>query len=85
MFLLSDAVLRRSGALLLQFFAERAVNSFFEDGLGFNCLELGLEVLHVVGGRVASTTGIGHVWPDIFDLITSRAPVEMLLVTDSAI
>jgi hypothetical protein len=61
------------------------VNFFFKDGLGFNCLELGLEVLHVVGGRVASTTGIGHVRPDIFDLITSRAPVEMLLDTDSAI
>ena len=79
-FLLSDAVLRRSGALLLELFTKRAVNLFFEDGFGLDSLELGLEVLHVVGGRVASTAGVSHIRPDIFDLVTSGAPRTMLSV-----
>jgi hypothetical protein len=73
-FLLSNAVLRRGSALLLELFAQRAVNLLFKDGLGLNCLELGLEVLHVVGRRVASTAGVGHVGPDIFDLVTGGTP-----------
>jgi len=80
-FLLSDAVLRRSGALLLELFTKRAVNLFFEDGLGLDGLELGLEVLHVVGGRIASTAGVGHIGSDIFDLVTSGAPIALAAAT----
>lgn len=61
------------------------MNLLFKDGLGLNGLELGFEVLHVVGGRVASTTGVGHVGPDVFDLIAGGAPVKVWSVTDSEI
>ena len=84
-FLLSDTVLRRGGALFLEFFAKRAVNLFFEDGLGLDGLELGLEVLHVVRGRIASTAGVGHIRPDVFDLVTSGAPKTVLSVLGSMI
>ena len=81
--LLSDAVLRRSGALLFEFFTDRAMKLLFEDRLGLNGLELGLEVIHVMGGGIASTAGVGHVGPDIFDLVTGGAPKKMLSVTGS--
>lgn len=74
MFLLVDTLVGGGGALLLELFAHGAMKLFFKDGLGLNGLELGLEVLHVVGGRVASTSGVGHVWPDIFELIARCTP-----------
>jgi len=77
MVLLSDAVLSRCGALLLKLLAHGAVDLFFKDGIRLDRLELGLEVLHVVRRRVASAAGIGHVGPNVFNLITSSSPIAL--------
>lgn len=46
--LLFDALIGGGGALLLELVANGAMKLFFEDGLGLDGFELGLEVLHVV-------------------------------------
>lgn len=55
-----------------------AVNRLLEDGLGLVELELGLEVLEVVGiaGRIGSTAGVGEVELVVKDLITRVAPIN---------
>jgi hypothetical protein len=73
MVLLVDAPVGRGGALLLEFLAHRAVELFLKDGLDLDGLKLGLEVVHVVGGRVAAATSIGHVRPDVFELFARCA------------
>jgi hypothetical protein len=74
MFLFVDALVGRSGALLLKLLTHRAVELLFEDRLGIDGLELGLEVLHVVCRRVAATAGVGHVWSDVFDFVSRHTP-----------
>jgi hypothetical protein len=73
MILLVDAPVGRGGALLLELFAHGAVELFLKDRLDLDSLELGLEVIHVVGGRVAATASIGHVGPDVFELFAGCA------------
>jgi hypothetical protein len=73
MFLLVDALVGGGGALLLELLAHGAVELLFEDGFDLDSLELGLEVLHDVGGRVGTTTGVGHVGPNVFELFARRA------------
>jgi hypothetical protein len=72
--LLVDALVGGGGALLLELLAHGAMDLFFEDGLGLDRLELGLEVLHDEGGRVAATAGVRHVRVDVFDLVAGCAP-----------
>lgn len=62
------------GALLLELFANGAVELLFEDRLGLDCLELGLEVLQLVGRRVAATAGVIDVVGHVFDFVTVTAP-----------
>jgi hypothetical protein len=69
-----DALVGGRGALLLELLAHGSVDLFLEDGFGLNGLKLGLEVLHIEGGRVAATAGIRHVWVDVFDFIAGCAP-----------
>ena len=84
-FLIDALVGAGGGALLLEFIADRTVKFLLEDGLSFDGFKLGLEVLRVVSGGVASAAGIGHVGPDVFDLIAGGAPVKVWSVTDSEI
>lgn len=55
-----------------------AVDRLLKDGLGLVELELGLEVLEVVGiaGRVGSTASVGEVELVVKNLITRVAPIE---------
>lgn len=55
-----------------------AVDRLLEDGLGLVELELGLEVLEVVGiaGRIGSTASVGEVELVVEDLITRVAPIN---------
>jgi hypothetical protein len=76
MFLFVDAPVRRGGALLLKLLAHGAVELLFEDGLGIDDLELGLEVVQVVGRGVAATAGVGHVWSDVFDFVAGHTPAS---------
>jgi hypothetical protein len=68
MVLLVGAPVGRGSALLLELLAHGAVEFFLKDGFNLDGLELGLEVLHVVGGRVAAAASIGHVGSDVFKL-----------------
>lgn len=54
----------------------RAVNALLEDGLGLVDLELGLEVVSVVGvsAAVGAATGIGELELLVDDLLTGSAP-----------
>jgi hypothetical protein len=62
--------------LLLELLADGlAVELLFEDGLWVDGFELCLEVLHVVGGGVAATAGVGHVGLDVLELVADGAPV----------
>lgn len=70
-----DALVGGGGALLLELLSQGAMKFLLEDRIGLDGLELGLEVLHVVSGRVASTAGIGHVGPNVFKLITGGTPI----------
>lgn len=79
---LLDALVGGRGALLLEIFAKGTVDVFFEDGLGFNRLELGLEVLHLEDGGVASTTSVGQIVTHVFDFVALTAPVEQSCVSN---
>lgn len=78
-FLLFDALIGGGGALLLELVANGAVELLFKDRLGLNGLELGLEVLQVVGGGIASTTGIRHIRPNVFEFVAITAPEAVLV------
>lgn len=55
-----------------------AVDRLLKDGLGLVELELGLEVLEVVGiaGRVGSTASVGEVELVVKNLVTRVAPIK---------
>ena len=75
MVLLVDALVGAGGgALLLELLANGAVELLFEDGLGLDGLELGLEVLELVGGGVAATARVVHIVWRVFDFIAVSAP-----------
>lgn len=75
MILVVDALVRAGGgALLLEFFADGTVELFFEDGLSLDGLELGLEVLQLMGRRVTAAACIVHVVGHVFDFVTISAP-----------
>lgn len=57
--LLVNALGAGGGALLIQFGANRSVELFLKDRLGFNRFELGLEVFGDVGAGVASAAWVG--------------------------
>jgi len=50
-----------------------------EDGLGFDDLELGLEVFSstCMARRIAASTGVRHIVGYIYDLLTRMAPVSL--------
>lgn len=57
---------------------ERTVELLFEDGLGFNGLELGFEVFEAdVGGAVAAAAGVGEVVREVIDFIAFAAPIAL--------
>jgi hypothetical protein len=60
----------------------RAVNALFEDGLGFDLLELGLEVLRALGEGVGvgAAARIRHVVVVVLDFVAYVAPVVSVLV-----
>lgn len=62
------------GALLLELFANGAMELLFEDGLGLDGLKLGLEVLELVGRRVAATACVVHIAGHVFDFVAVSAP-----------
>jgi hypothetical protein len=75
MVLLVDALVGAGGgALLLELLANGAVQLLFEDGLGLDGLELGLEVLELVGRGVAAAAGVVHVVGHVFDFVAVTAP-----------
>jgi len=67
------------GGLLIELLTDRgAVNLFFEDGLGLDCLELGLEVFEsCMGATVGATTWIRQIIGIIFNLIAFTAPITL--------
>lgn len=77
MILLVDALLSGGGALLLEVLAHGTVEFFFKDGLSLNGFELGLEVFHVMGRRVAATTSIRHVGSNVFEFFARCSPVTL--------
>lgn len=60
-----------------------AVDGLLKDGLGLVELELGLEVLEVVGiaGRIGSTASVGEVELVVKDLVTRVSPVAFPTTT----
>jgi hypothetical protein len=83
--LLVDALGARGGAggaLLVKLGAHGSVELFFKDGLGFDGLELGLEVSSDVSAGVASTTWIGQVVAGVFDLVTLTSPTMSRAVSN---
>lgn len=64
--------------LLMEVLGKWTVDLLFEDGFRFDGLELGLEVIEMVGvgGGVGATTGIGHVVVEVGDLVTELTPGE---------
>ena len=73
------AVGAADGRLLFELLANRgAVNFFFEDGLGLDGLELGLEVFETgVRAAVGATTWVRQVVGVVFNLVAFTAPVKM--------
>lgn len=67
----------RVGGRLGLFLSEGTVDGFFENGLGLDVLELGLEVLQAsgVGGAVRATTSVGEVEVGVLDLLAFYTPV----------
>lgn len=63
--------------LLFHVLVLRSVIVFFKHGLGFDCLELGLEIGDVMpmGAAIGTTTGIGELIAIVLALLTWRAPV----------
>ena len=54
---------------------EGTVELLFEDGLGFNGLELGFEVFEAgVGGAVAAAAGVGEVVGEVVNFVAFAAP-----------
>lgn len=79
--LLVDAFVRAGGsALLLELLANRTMKLLFEDGLGLDGLELGLEVFELVGRGVAAAACIVHVVGHVFDLVAVSAPGIVLVL-----
>jgi hypothetical protein len=72
--LLINALVRAGRALLLELLAHGAMQLLLEDGLGLDGLELGLEVFHVEGRRIASAAGIVEVVAHVLEFITFTAP-----------
>jgi hypothetical protein len=73
--LLINALVRAGRALLLELLAHGAMQLLLEDGLGLDGLELGLEVFHVEGRRIASAAGIVEVVAHVLEFITFTAPI----------
>lgn len=80
-FLINALVGAGGGALLLELLADGAMKLFLEDGLGLDGLEFGLEVLKLVGRRVAATACIVEVVGHVFDFIAVSTP-EVMSVFD---
>jgi hypothetical protein len=73
------AVGTADGRLLFELLANRGtVNFFFENGLGLDGLEFGLEVFEAgVGAAVGATTWVRQVVAVVFNLDAFTAPVMM--------
>lgn len=69
---------RRGSVSLSELGVLSAMDRLLEDGLGLVELELGLEVLKIVGiaGRVGSTASVGEVELVVKNLITRVAPTN---------
>jgi len=81
MVFLVSAPIGRGGALLLKLLTHGAMELFLEDGLDFDGLKLCLEVLQIVGRRVAAAAGVGHVWLDVHKFVTGSAPIALSTTT----
>ncbi len=66
--------------MLLELLADSAVELLFEHRLGLDGLELGLEVLELVGGGVAAATCVVHVVRHVLDFVAISAPGDVLSV-----
>jgi hypothetical protein len=75
--LLVDALGAGCGALLVQLGSDGTVELLFEDGLGLDRLELGLEVSSGERAGIASATWVDKVVTSVFDLVTFTAPMHM--------
>lgn len=73
------AVGAADGRLLFELLTNRgAVNFFFEDGLGLDGLEFGLEVFESgVGAAVGATTWVRQVVAVVFNLDAFTAPITL--------
>jgi len=73
------AVGAADGRLLFELLANwGAVNFFFEDGLGLDGLEFGLEVFEAgVGAAVGATTRVRQVVAVVFNLDAFTAPITL--------
>jgi hypothetical protein len=73
----SHAMVSGGRALLVEFSAHGPMELFLEDRLGLNSLELGLEVLELMGAGVASAARIGHVVREVLYLVAFFAPIAL--------
>lgn len=66
------------GIRLVEVLGEGTVDLLFEDGFGLDGLELGLEVVEMVGvsGGVGAAAGVGHVEMEVVGFVTGLAPEE---------
>jgi len=71
-----DSVGAGCSTLLVQLTPHGAMEFLFEDRLGLDSLELGLEVPGRIRARVASATGIGHIVAHVLDLLAVTAPID---------
>jgi len=73
----SGAVVGGRSTLFVELCTHSTVELLFENRLRLDRLELGLEVLHLVGARIASAAGVVHAVWGVLYLIAITAPIAL--------